>query len=140
MLSTGFKIQEFLSPVSITGKGGETLNQHWKTTRGAQAYKATFVTEFLNFGIVFGPNAFPAHNSVIFTNEVQVEFIIKTLVAPVVGVHFEVLDVKQAAEKRDADQIQDELRTMVWSSGCASWNLDSAGRNMTNYHDPTWKF
>lgn len=28
VLSTGFKIQEFLSPISVTGKGGEALNQH----------------------------------------------------------------------------------------------------------------
>lgn len=140
VLSTGFKIQEFLSPIEITGGNGKTLNEHWKETRGAQAYRATFVHGFPNFGIVFGPNAFPAHNSVIFTNETQVEYIVKTLIAPMLNRSFEVLEVKQAAENYDSNNVQEKLKTMVWSGGCANWNLNAAGRNTTNYHDPTWKF
>ncbi|KAL6354831.1 hypothetical protein LRP88_12188 [Fusarium phalaenopsidis] len=140
ILSTGFKIQEFLTPMEIKGRSGKTINEHWKETRGAQAYRATFVSGFPNFGIVFGPNAFPAHNSCIFSNETQAEYIIKTLVAPIVKHHFDVIDVKEAAETRDANFVQEKLKGMVWSSGCANWNLDAAGRNTTNYHDPTWKF
>ncbi|KAK4556229.1 hypothetical protein LTR86_006926 [Recurvomyces mirabilis] len=140
VLSTGFKIQEFLSPITVKGKDGISLNQHWKMTRGAQAYKATFVSGFPNFGIVFGPNAFPAHNSVIFTNEVQIEFIIKTIFKPILKGSFNVIDVKEAAENRDANNVQKKLTTMVWSGGCTNWNLDVNGRNTTNYHDATWKF
>lgn len=140
ILSSGFKIQEFLSPIKIIGIGSKSLNEHWEETRGAQAYKATFVHGFPNFGIVFGPNAFPAHNSVIFTNETQAEFIIKTLVKPVISGNFETLNVKQAAENYNSMHVQEQLKTMVWSGGCANWNLNAAGRNTTNYHDPTWKF
>ncbi|KAM0267565.1 hypothetical protein ACHAPA_005854 [Fusarium lateritium] len=140
VLSTGFKIQEFLSPIEIRGRENKTINEHWKDTDGAQAYRATFVTDFPNFGIVFGPNAFPAHNSCIYSNETQAEFIIKTLISPVIKGHFDVIDVKEAAENRDANFVQDKLKNMVWSSGCANWNLNSSGRNTTNYHDPTWKF
>lgn len=140
ILSTGFKVQEFLSPIEVVGRSGKTLNEHWKDTRGAQAYKATFVHGFPNFGIVFGPNAFPAHNSVIYSNETQTEYVIKTLIAPMLKGSFDVLEVKQAAETRDANDVQRNLKSMVWSSGCANWNLDEAGRNTTNYHDPTWKF
>lgn len=140
VLSTGFKIQEFLSPITVVGRDGMTINDHWRSTRGAQAYKATFVSGFPNFGIVFGPNAFPAHNSVIFTNEVQVEYIIKTLFKPLLSHNFTVLDVKEAAEMTDANIIQESLKDMVWSGGCSNWNLDARGRNTTNYHDNTWKF
>jgi cation diffusion facilitator CzcD-associated flavoprotein CzcO len=140
ILSTGFKIQEFLSPIVIRGESGITLNEHWKATRGAQAYKSTFVAGFPNFGIVFGPNAFPAHNSVIFTNEVQVEYIIKTMFRPMIQGSFTVSNVKEAAENRDARHIQSKLQSMVWSSGCSNWNLDKHGRNTTNYHDNTYKF
>jgi hypothetical protein len=140
VLSTGFKIQEFLSPITVRGKDGVTLNEHWKETHGAQAYKSTFVSGFPNFGIVFGPNAFPAHNSVIYTNEVQVEYIIKTIFRPMIKGSFNVIDVKQDAEDRDANDIQEKLKSMVWSSGCTNWNLDKSGRNTTNYHDNTYKF
>lgn len=139
ILSTGFKVQEFLSPMNIYGRH-TSLNEHWKTTRGAQAYKASMVTGFPNFGIVFGPNAFPAHNSVIYTNEVQVEYMVKTIFQPILSGHFTAIDVKEAAEMRDANTIQSKLKGMVWSSGCSNWNLDANGRNTTNYPDNTWKF
>ncbi|KAL3462132.1 FAD/NAD(P)-binding domain-containing protein [Aspergillus heterothallicus] len=139
VLSTGFKIQEFLSPITVHGRT-TTLNDHWKSTRGAQAYKATMINGFPNFGIVFGPNAFPAHNSVIYTNEVQVEYIIKTIFTPILSGHFATIDVKESAEICDANSVQEKLRTMVWSGGCSNWNLDVNGRNTTNYPDNTWKF
>ena len=140
ILSTGFKIQEFLSPITIRGKDNITINTHWKNTHGAQAYKSTFVTGFPNFAMVFGPNAFPAHNSVIYTNEVQVEYIIKSIFTPILKGSFATIDVKASAENHDANTIQQKLKDMVWSSGCSNWNLDSSGRNTTNYHDETWKF
>lgn len=48
ILATGYKVQEFLSPLEITGCDGKLLSQHWKETRGAQAYLATFVSGFPN--------------------------------------------------------------------------------------------
>lgn len=140
ILSTGFNVQEFVSPIKVIGRDGKTLNEHWKDTGGAQAYKATFVSGFPNFGIIFGPNAFPAHNSVIYTNETQAEYVTKALVNPVVRGHFAVLNVKESAEMRDALHIKSQLDKMVWSGGCSNWNLNEQGRNTTNYHDPTWKF
>ncbi|KAL2864270.1 flavin-containing monooxygenase [Aspergillus lucknowensis] len=139
VLSTGFKIQQFLSPITVYGRHS-TLNEHWQATRGAQAYKGTFVAGFPNFGIIFGPNAFPAHNSVIYTNEVQVEYLIKAMFRPVLAGHFATLEVKEAAEMYDANALQGKLKNMVWSGGCSNWNLDTRGRNTTNYPDNTWKF
>ncbi|KAE8423564.1 FAD/NAD(P)-binding domain-containing protein [Aspergillus pseudocaelatus] len=140
VLSTGFNVQEFVSPIKVIGRGGKTLNEHWKDTRGAQAYRGTFVSGFPNFGIIFGPNAFPAHNSVIYTNETQAEFFAKAAVNPIVRGDFDVLDVKESAEMQDSMRIKAALDKMVWSGGCSNWNLDQNGRNTTNYHDPTWKF
>lgn len=140
VLATGFKVQEFLSPIHVVGREGTTLNQHWQSTRGAQAYKATFVSGFPNFGIVFGPNAFPAHNSVIYTNETQVEFLLKTVFQPILHGNFQVIEVKEAAENYDALSLQDDLNSMVWAGGCTNWNLDTNGRNTTNYPHETWQF
>lgn len=140
VLSTGYRIQEFVSPIEILGRNGKSLNEHWKDTRGAQAYKGTLVSGFPNFGIMFGPNAFPAHNSVIYTNEVQAEYFAKSVVHPIVRGDPSAVDVKEAAETRDAMRIKAALNKMVWSGGCSNWNLDVNGRNTTNYHDPTWKF
>ena len=140
IMSTGFKIQEFLSPIKVSGRQGLTLNEHWKNTQGAQAYKSTLVSGFPNFGIVFGPNAFPAHSSVIYTHEVQVKFIIKSMFRPILRGEFAVMDVIQAAETLDANRVQSKLESMVWSSGCTYWNLDKSGKNTTKYPEETWRF
>ncbi|KAL4789432.1 hypothetical protein BDV19DRAFT_397047 [Aspergillus venezuelensis] len=139
VLSTGFKVQKFLSPITVRGRH-TTLNEHWESTRGAQAYKGTFVSGFPNFGMIFGPNAFPAHNSVIYTNETQAEYLIKTMFRPILAGDFKTLDVKEAAETCEANSLQEKLKGMVWSGGCSNWNLDASGRNTTNYPDNTWKF
>lgn len=47
VLATGYKVQEFLTPMHIEGENG-SLVQHWKESRGAQAYKGTFVSGFPN--------------------------------------------------------------------------------------------
>lgn len=47
VLATGYKVQEFLTPMEIVGENG-SLVDHWKASRGAQAYKGTFVSGFPN--------------------------------------------------------------------------------------------
>ncbi|KAL4939426.1 hypothetical protein BDV06DRAFT_214310 [Aspergillus oleicola] len=139
VLSTCFQVQQFLSPINVRGRHN-TLNEHWESTRGAQAYRGTFVSGFPNSGMIFGPNAFPAHNSVIYTNETQAEYLIKAMFKPVLAGHIKSLDVKEAAETCEANALQEKLKGMVWSGGCSNWNLNANGRNTTNYPDNTYKF
>ncbi|GAA5827556.1 hypothetical protein JCM3770_003862 [Rhodotorula araucariae] len=70
ILAMGYKVQEF-PPMEIKGTNGKLLLQRLKETCGAQAYRSTFVSGFPSFAIIFGPNSFPAHNSVMYTSEVQ---------------------------------------------------------------------
>lgn len=63
----------------------------------------------------------------------QVEFLIKTMFRPVLRGGFAVIDVKLAADNVDVNQVQKRLKSMVWSSGYASWDLDKSGRNTANY-------
>ena len=52
VLATGYKVQEFLTPLEVVGEDGKSLTQHWKETRGAQAYHGTFVSHMPNFAII----------------------------------------------------------------------------------------
>lgn len=52
VLATGFKVSQFLTPMKIVGSDGNTLDQQWKESRGAQAYLGTFVHNFPNFAIL----------------------------------------------------------------------------------------
>ncbi|KAF1965080.1 hypothetical protein BU23DRAFT_575195 [Bimuria novae-zelandiae CBS 107.79] len=100
VLATGFQVQQFLTPMEIIGKQGKSLNQQWKEHRGAQAYKGSYVHNFPNLAILFGPNTFPAHNSALFAIEVQVSYVARTLLAPLVDRRFSVMEVKSTAENQ----------------------------------------
>ncbi|KAM0750741.1 monooxygenase [Meredithblackwellia eburnea MCA 4105] len=133
ILATGYKVQEFLTPMEIVGDEGRSLGQYWKETRGAQAYRGTFVSHFPNFAIIFGPNSFPAHNSVIFTAEVQCEFTRKALIEPLVNGRAKTVSVSSSAENLDAQSVQIGLKKTVWEAGCSNWYLNEWGRNTASY-------
>lgn len=52
ILATGFTVSQFLTPMDIVGVDGNTLQQQWKESRGAQAYLGTFVHNFPNLAIL----------------------------------------------------------------------------------------
>lgn len=41
VLATGFKVQQFLTPMEIIGANGVSLQRQWDESRGAQAYVGT---------------------------------------------------------------------------------------------------
>jgi cation diffusion facilitator CzcD-associated flavoprotein CzcO len=41
VLATGFKVQQFLTPMEIIGSNGVSLQRQWDESRGAQAYLGT---------------------------------------------------------------------------------------------------
>lgn len=81
----------------------------------------------------FGPNTFPAHNSVLFTCEVQVEFIIKTLFSLIISNRASVVEVKQEAEDEFASGVQGLLAGTVFSAQCSNWYINSAGKNSASW-------
>lgn len=81
----------------------------------------------------FGPNSFPAHNSVIFASEVQVEYIAKTLVASLLNKRASVFDVKPEAENDFASGIDVLLKGTVYSADCSNWYINSEGRNSASW-------
>lgn len=131
--ATGFQTQEYLAPMTITGQEGKTLSEHWKDTDGCQAYLGTTVSGFPNFAIMFGPNASPAHNSVIYTLEVQAAYIAKTFFESIVTERAKIIAVKRSAEDYDCNVVQRKLADSVWHQGCTNWTLNENGRNTTSF-------
>ncbi|KAF4994132.1 hypothetical protein FDECE_13232 [Fusarium decemcellulare] len=129
ILATGFDVQSFLAPMKITGKTGVELQDQWSRRRGAQAYMGTFVHNMPNFAILFGPNTFPAFNSVIYAIEVQVAYIASVLVKQVIDGYADVIEVKQDAEESFIQDLDRELGETVFSAGCSNWYINKAGRN-----------
>jgi 4-hydroxyacetophenone monooxygenase len=53
--ATGFHATEYLFPMTITGRGGETIEQLWAKD-GARAYRGCMMPGFPNLFSVYGPN------------------------------------------------------------------------------------
>ncbi|MBV1918001.1 MAG: NAD(P)/FAD-dependent oxidoreductase [Sphingomonadaceae bacterium] len=53
--ATGFHANEYLFPMEITGRGGQTIEQLW-SEGGARAYRTCMMPGFPNLFAVYGPN------------------------------------------------------------------------------------
>lgn len=133
ILATGFQVSNFLTPMKIVGKTGISIKDQWESKKGAQAYMGTFVHNFPNFGMLFGPNTFPAFNSVIYAVEVQVEYLAKTLFKTVIDGRADVLEVKETAEAQFVTELDKTLAKTVFNSGCTNWYINAAGRNSASW-------
>lgn len=132
--ATGYKVTDFLVPMTIVGRKGIKLQDVWTKGEGAYAYQTVSVSGFPNFAMLFGPNSFPSNNSVIFKAETQVEYIERLILRPLlVEKRCQVLDVKRDVESRWVKDIRHRLSKMVWSSGCANWYLNKWGHNTSNF-------
>ena len=133
VLATGFQVAQFLTPMDITGAHGRSLEQQWNECRGAQAYLGTYVHNFPNLAILFGPNTFPANNSALFACETQVNYAVQTLFKPLLDSRAEIIQVKQAAEDRETQAVHQGLQKTVFAGDCSNWYIGAHGRNAASW-------
>ena len=121
----------------MVGRGGRTLGEAWSGS--PRAYLGSAVAGFPNLFLLVGPNSAGGFNSIVFTTEAHVNYVIDCLRQMdrrrlgAVEVRQEVYDAfNRATEKR--------LRGSVWNKGgCESWYLDGNGRNGVWWPGFTWR-
>ena len=133
VLATGFQVAQFLVPMDIVGAHGISLAKQWNECRGAQAYLGTYVHNFPNLAILFGPNTFPANNSALFACETQVNYTVQTLFKPLIDGRAKIIEVKQAAEDRETQAVHQGLQKTVFSGDCSNWYIGEHGRNAASW-------
>lgn len=133
VLGTGFQVAQFLTPMNIVGAHGASLQDQWNESRGAQAYMGTYVHNFPNLAIIFGPNTFPANNSALFAVETQVAYAIKSLFKPLIAGRAEVIEVKRTAEDSATQNVHHELTATVFAGDCSNWYIGDYGRNAASW-------
>lgn len=125
---TGFRSTEFLSPMAITGVGGQDLHEQWH--EGARAYCGLTVPGFPNLLMMYGPNTNTGGGSIVFFLEVQATYVREFVD------HLDVaggpLSVKPEVDQEFDDKLQGRLANSVWSA-CSSWYRNANGRITTNW-------
>jgi 4-hydroxyacetophenone monooxygenase len=112
--ATGFRVNQMLLPMRITGRGGRDLREEWGSR--PRAYLGMTVPGYPNFFMMYGPGTnLASGGSLIFHSECEIRYILGCLRHLAEGGH---RTIEPTLEKYDEwyQRCQDELRAMVWSS------------------------
>ncbi|KAK6355639.1 hypothetical protein TWF718_000032 [Orbilia javanica] len=136
IMATGYKTNEWISPLDVVGRGGETLSQHWKKMGGPAAYNSTAVSGFPNFFMIFGPNSVTGHTSVILASENMCQYAL-SIAKPVLKGDASEVEIKQGAEVEYSKWIQEKMKDTVFGSSTGkehkSWYVRNDGWNSSTY-------
>jgi cation diffusion facilitator CzcD-associated flavoprotein CzcO len=124
VLATGFRVDRFVRPMRVIGRGGVELDAIWK--EGPFAYLAISVPDLPNFFLLNGPNAPVGNFSLIDVAELQVGYILK-LLDPVRSGDCDEISVSPPAMERFDAERREAARRTIWATGCRSWYLDGRG-------------
>jgi len=135
--ATGFQATDFLAPMTVTGAGGRTLRDEWKT--GARAYLGVTVSGFPNLFMLYGPNTNLGHNSILVMIEAQVGYIIDAIrQMDTRGVRR--LDVKREVMDEYNRWLQRDLAKSVWAADKQSWYKLADGTITNNWPHSTIRY
>ena len=121
IMANGYETGEWLHPLDVTGRNGQSLYDLWEKRGGAQAYMGTAMDGFPNFFLIFGPNTATGHSSVILASENMVNYSLN-FIKPIMNGEVQTYEVKEGAERKWTNEIQSQLKNSVFQSGgCKSW-------------------
>jgi cation diffusion facilitator CzcD-associated flavoprotein CzcO len=126
IFGTGFHVLDLPFANHVRGRGGVTLNEHWKGS--PSAYLGTTVNGFPNLFFLMGPGTGLGHTSVILMLESQLQILIGAL-KHMKNEKLEVIEPRKDVQDGYFDWMQQEAQGTVWTAGgCASWYLDTNGK------------
>jgi len=125
ILATGFKVQDFFSPLDITVKNGVNLMDLWKKS-GPEAYMGMVSSVAPNWFMMLGPNSGLGHNSIVFTLECQINYIIQ-VIREMIRTESSVVCVKSSVERAFMEKMLADMKSTVWATNCGSWYADHRG-------------
>jgi cation diffusion facilitator CzcD-associated flavoprotein CzcO len=137
ILGTGFKALDSPGFERVRGRGGLTLQEAWNGS--PRAYLGTAVSGFPNLFLLVGPNSAGGYNSIIFTTEAHVNYAVEC-VKEMDRHGLRTVEVRPDVYERFNRETEKRLSASVWNKGgCASWYLDSNGRNGVWWPGFTWR-
>lgn len=125
IFGTGFAASDYLVPLDIVGRGGETLQALWRD--GAFAYYGILVDGFPNFMMVYGPNS-NVVGSILQIIEPQVEFVVALIEQA--ERERRLIEADHATVAAFNDRLQDALSRSVYGTTGADNYFSKAGRRI----------
>jgi cation diffusion facilitator CzcD-associated flavoprotein CzcO len=126
---TGFRTNDFMFPMEITGADGRSLREAW--AGGAHAHLGICVPGFPSLFVMYGPNTNTSGGSIIVYEEAQAAYLRQALEHVREG-DAAAIDVRPEAEARTDREVQARFAGTAWTR-CDSWYRDETGRIVANW-------
>jgi cation diffusion facilitator CzcD-associated flavoprotein CzcO len=127
--ATGFKTNDFMLPMHVTGRDGRSLEDTWKA--GAHAHLGISVPGFPNMFLMYGPNTNTSGGSIIVYLEAQAAYLrqaLEQLRTRTAGA----IEVRPEVEASSDREVQARFAGTAWLE-CDSWYRDETGRIVANW-------
>ena len=117
---TGFTASQFLTPMTIVGRTGVELHEHWNGD--ARAYLGVTVPGFPNLFCLYGPNTnIVVNGSIVYFSECGSRYILGLVKLLLEGGH-RALDVRKDVHDEFNELVDAENKRMAWGwSDVNSW-------------------
>lgn len=136
---TGFQASQFLTPMTLTGRDGLDLHEHW--SGDARAYLGVTVPHFPNLFVLYGPNTnIVINGSIIFFSECEVRYLTECVHLLLAGGHH-ALDPKVEVHDAFNERVDAANAEMAWgASSVNSWYKNATGRVAQNWPFPLLEY
>ena len=135
--ATGFQVLNNPGFAALRGRDGRSLLETWGGS--PRAYLGTTVPNFPNLFFLVGPNSAGGFNSIVFTSESHINYVVECL-RQMDRAGVSSVEVKPEVYESFNRETEQRLAESVWNAGgCASWYLDANGRNCVWWPDFMWR-
>ncbi len=127
--ATGFKTNDFMFPMRVTGTDGVELRDYW--AGGAHAHLGMCVPGYPNMFLMYGPNTNTSGGSIIVYLEAQASYIrqaLEQLRERPAGA----IEVRAEVEAASNRELQARFAGTAWTQ-CNSWYRNENGRIVANW-------
>jgi cation diffusion facilitator CzcD-associated flavoprotein CzcO len=128
VLATGFRVDRFMRPMEVIGRGGLRLDEVW--AQRPSAYLSLSIPGFPNLFMLNGPNGPVGNFSLIEVAELQLGYVLQ-LVERLRSGRCREISPSEEATRRFEEERTEAARHTIWGSGCRSWYLDDRGVPMS---------
>lgn len=124
-LATGFRADQFMRPMKITGLNNVDLESLW--AKKPVAYLSISMPDMPNFFMLNGPNGPVGNFSLIDIAEHQWGYIEQLIDRIYTGECTEICPTPEAMAAFDEERVEAAKTTIWYTGGCQSWYLDAEG-------------
>jgi cation diffusion facilitator CzcD-associated flavoprotein CzcO len=128
--ATGFRTNDFMAPMEVSGRGGRLLSEVW--AGAPHAHLGITVPGFPSLFLVYGPNTNTSGGSIILYEEAQAAYIRQAL-EHVLRRGASALEVRPEVEAASDRELQERFAGTAWVE-CNSWYRERGdGRIVANW-------